>query len=187
MSTTSERCDPHSGALMPGALTWLLERLVLVPDTRKEMIQRQMERLERGIPGASSGQVVNGASIKWDRVQANGKIMRCLCNDYAMRNFCGHVCVWLLAEDMIELPTCFALPRGEGIGGVHAGRKMFATTMSAWQKEKGAGGLGSGCRQTRPAHAHHKQVGKRVGIAKHSKSGIKAKTGRPPSGCQKKK
>ena len=27
MSTTSERCDPHSGALMPGALTWLLERL----------------------------------------------------------------------------------------------------------------------------------------------------------------
>ena len=28
VSTTSERCDPHSGALMPGALTWLLERLV---------------------------------------------------------------------------------------------------------------------------------------------------------------
>ena len=27
VSTTSERCDPHSGALMPGALTWLLERL----------------------------------------------------------------------------------------------------------------------------------------------------------------
>ena len=27
MSTTSERCDPHSGALMPGAPTWLLERL----------------------------------------------------------------------------------------------------------------------------------------------------------------
>ena len=28
VSTTSEMCDTHSGALMPGALTWLLERLL---------------------------------------------------------------------------------------------------------------------------------------------------------------
>ena len=34
MSTTSERCDPHSGALMPGALTWLLERLAQRGETR---------------------------------------------------------------------------------------------------------------------------------------------------------
>ena len=36
MSTTSERCDPHSGALMPGALTWLLESLDEHRDVERE-------------------------------------------------------------------------------------------------------------------------------------------------------
>ena len=128
------------------AVEWGFSFNVLVPVKAEGAIHRLMHRLQRGVVGRSSGQEVNGATVNWESplLQPGGPgIVRCLCHQYMKREWCEHVCAWMLKNEILTLPRQYA---GHHFGASgYQGRPIHYASGQKRQyrvKERGGAGLG---------------------------------------------
>ena len=171
-----------------GFMDRMVTAVVLVPYNDAEAIDTTVRRLQAGPPARQSGQSHRGATVNVEAIRKLGHLVRyaslctcmhasvasetwtdgawrvvdythrCLCGTYLQREWCVHVAVWMIDNNLLEPPAAYDTrkvyggPRGRFSSGrdrVYAGGEALLRTPPKHSSRARSGDEGAGAAHER--------------------------------------